>query len=175
MGSINYGTSDYITMGIEPESRWDYEHDPEIMDEMKAYAAEYNMTIDEAIDDCIQINAEADRANAECVFNKYSFHYYHITIESGYYEGFYFNIENNFPVAYEDYRERKEALAEIRDIEKMLIELAGNGVKSVYPGWGTTYHDYKTTLKHIKKATQEMRQEVRDTPTWRQYERRQAV
>lgn len=169
MGAINYGTSDYITMGIKPESTWDYEHDPAIMEEMKEYAEEYDCSIDEAIEQNIETNAEADYENAKFILNQHSFYYYHITLNPGYYEGFYIDIENNFPVALDSWEDRKDMLKEIREIESMLKELAGCGIVSCYPGWCTGYADYKQTLKDIKAACKEMREEARTIPTWRQY------
>ena len=83
-------------------------------------------------------------------------------------------MENNFPVFFDDYEEKKEALAEIREIEQYLKDNAGNGLVSVYPGWCTGYADYKQTLKDIRKAAKEMREDVKATPTYRTYIRETA-
>ena len=39
-----------------------------------------------------------------------------------------------------------------------------------YPGWCTGYEDYKGTCKVIVAAIKGMRDEVKITPTWTQYE-----
>lgn len=171
MGTINYGKSDYITLGINPIDAWDVEHDESLMEELRHEVKEYGGTIDSEIQSYIEQTAEADYENAEAIFEKYDFCYYHIELKSGYYEGFYLDIENNYGLYYDDYEEKREALKEIREIEKMLIELAGCGMVSVWPGWVTKYRTYEETLKDIKEAAKEMRQEVRSTPTWRQYEK----
>ena len=172
MGSINYGTSNYITLGIQPQNVYDLENDADFIEELREG---YNLTEDEdptsAIYDYISIVEDDDRANLKSILNKYDFYYFHIQIKSGYYEGFYLDIENNFPIFFEDYTEKQEAQKEITAIKSFLIESAENGLVSVWPGWCTTYHDHKTTLDHINKAIKEMREEVRNTPTWRQYEK----
>ena len=172
MGTINYGTSNYITLGAKPLSPCDLESDSGFIEELRD---NYNLTEDEdptsAIYDYINICEEADRENLDSTMKKYHFYYFHVAVKSGYYEGFYLDIENNFPIFFEDYTEKQEAQKEITAIKAFLTECAGNGLVSVWPGWCTTYHDYKTTLNHINKAVKEMREEVRTTPTWRQYEK----
>lgn len=42
------------------------------------------------------------------------------------------------------------------------------------PGWCTGYNDYKGTCKAIGTAIKAMRDEVKNTPTWTQYERESA-
>ena len=45
MGTVNYKTSDYITLGIEPLSAYDLERDPGFMEEITECAQEWNMDI----------------------------------------------------------------------------------------------------------------------------------
>lgn len=101
MGTINYGTSNYITIGIEPYDASDFEKDIDFMEELQNEVNEYGGTIEEAMSNYIQSCYEADHGNIEYLLNnKYDFHYFHIVIEWGYYEGFYIDIENNYPVCY---------------------------------------------------------------------------
>ena len=51
MGAINYFTSDYITMGIEPYSAYDVEKDQEFMREVQEQIKEYGGTVESWIDD----------------------------------------------------------------------------------------------------------------------------
>ena len=44
MGAVNYFTSDYITMGIEPYSAYDLENDPDFMDALRDEVNEYGGT-----------------------------------------------------------------------------------------------------------------------------------
>lgn len=172
MGAVNYYTSNYITLGIKPTDAWDLLHDADFM---QFCAEEYPEEEPEKIaEEQAQLYAEADRENAEEIMSKYSFYYWHVVFKSGYYEGFSLDIEANFPIFFDDCHERKEALQEIADLEKLMQELAGVGLVSCHPSWCTSYSDYKGTLQDIKKACREMRQETKATPTWRTYNRETA-
>lgn len=172
MGTINYGTSDYITLGIKPYDIDDFYNDDCFVREARAEVAEYGGTVDDDyIYQLINDYYDDDRTNAECIINKYNLHYYHIAIKPGYYEGLYLDIENNYSVAYDDYTDRREAQKELTQLKQCLIELAGCGYCEVWPGWCTHYMDYATTVKTIEKVIKAMRAEVKTIPTWRQYEK----
>lgn len=79
--------------------------------------------------------------------------------------------KSNFPIAFDNWEDRKAAQREITQIKKCLIELAGVGLVACFPGWCTGYLDYKGTMQRINEAIKEMREEVKATPPWRQYER----
>ena len=140
MGTINYNTSDYITMGfncrnIDYESGEDY--------------------IIEEIFDAIAANLR----------NEY-FYFFHVTINPGYYEGFYINIEKNFWF-YDNYIEKREALKEVTRIKEFLQQCARHyGLCAVSPGWSTRYYSDAETETKIKEAVKEMRDEIRTAPTW---------
>lgn len=169
MGAVNYSTSDYITMGIEPYSAYDLENDPAFMDALRDEINEYGGTIDEALESYIQTSYEADEMNIEFILEKYSFDYYHVTIKPGYYEGFILDIENNYPVAFDGWEDKRAAQREITRLKKCLFECAGVGMVECWPGWCTKYNDYKGTCKAIGAAIKVMRDEVNSTPTWTQY------
>ena len=141
MGTINYKTSDYITLGYNCNNI-DYE--------------------DEFINDLydqIKFRLEEER-----------FYFFHVTIEAGYYEGYSINIENNFSVCFDDYIDKRNALKEITQIKSFLIECVNDfECVAVYPGWCTGYANYNDTLKEIAAAVREMRQTVKQTPTYNQY------
>ena len=171
MGAVNYFTSDYITMGLRPYDSWEPENDSDFMEEMRRGCEEYGGTIENAIADYIQFSYENDFENIETELNKHNFHYYHITIKPGYYEGFTLDIENNFPVALDSWQDRRDANKEITEIKAFLIACAGLGLVQCSPGWCTRYNDYIGTIKAIKAAIKEMRDELRTIPTWAQYNR----
>lgn len=171
MGAVNYFTSDYITMGLRPYDLWELENDLDFMEEMRQECEEYGGTVESAIDNYIQSCYESDLANIECELNKHNFYYYHVTIKPGYYEGFTLDIENNFPVALDSWQDRRDANKEITEIKQFLIACAGLGLVQCSPGWCTGYNDYKGTLKAIKAAIKEMRDELRTIPTRAQYNR----
>ena len=142
MGTINYYTSDYLTLAINTND----------------YIEPYNY-----------YDYEADTENAAAILDQYDFYYYHVTTKPGYYEGVSINIENNFPVAYDDYTEKREVQKEITQLKKALYDLAGVGFALCFPGWCTTYGSYEDTKKAINEAIKEMRNEARQAPTWRTY------
>lgn len=122
-----------------------------------------------------EYNAE-DQAGAERMLEDLAgLTYYHVAVQPGYYEGFSIEIKNNYPVAYDSYEDRAEAQKEITQIKNMLFALADCGLCSVWPGWCTTYRSREETLEDIREAVKEMRQEVRSTPTWRQYDREEGA
>lgn len=170
MGAVNYHTSDYITLGLELYSRNIHETPPELIEELQAEVDEYGGTLEEVLDRYIHICYESDYENVNEKLKTNQFHYYHITIMSGYYEGFTLNIENNYPIAFDSWEERREANKEITQIKKFLIECAGLGLVECHPGWCTGYNDYSGTINTIKAAVKEMRAELKTIPTWRQYE-----
>ena len=169
VGAINYKTSEYITLGLKPYSAFDLEKDAEFMEEMQAQAEEYGNTVEEEVYSYIDRCYECDVMNVEYEFDKYAFYYFHVTMEPGYYEGFTINIESNFD--FDAWESKQEAQKEITQLKKMLIECAGLGLVSCYPGWCSGYDDYAGTIETIKAAVKEMREEVKHTPTWWQYER----
>ena len=149
MGTINYGTNNYITMGLNIDRLYDAEPDRDILDFI--------------IEDLY--------AAAEAVLDNYYFYYYHVVIKPGYYDGFYIDIEENFPVFYDDSREKAEANKELTQLKKCMFELLNAGLVAYYPGWATSYENATGTKKAIKKAVAEMRASIKYTPTWRQYAR----
>lgn len=57
------------------------------------------------------------------------------------------------------------------DMNKVQQNCAGLGLVQCSPGWCTGYNDYNGTIKAIKAAIKEMRDELRTIPTWAQYNR----
>lgn len=171
MGTINYKTSDYITLSIQP---YDFEDiKAGIIDDIKAGDYEgitADMVTDNMINDTIRDYYDTDVENAQGYIDKYNLYYFHVAIEPGYYEGLSIDIENNFPVFFDNYTEKKEAQKEITQLKQLLVDLAGVGFVQTFPGWCTGYNDYKQTLKGIKKAIKDIRSEVATTPTYRDYE-----
>lgn len=146
MGTINYNTSDYVTIGYDC-SGIDY-------DDM-----DYDFYISE------------DYETIKDILNQYFFYYFHVKIEPGYYEGFYIDIKYDFPLFY-DYTCRQEAQKEITTIKHALLQIVeSTNCCAVHPGWCMGYSDYKSTLSEIEKAVKEMRQDVKSTPTYRQYQK----
>lgn len=142
MGAVNYGTGDYITLGLNVERV------------KEPYTPGFYYSV------------------AQEILNEYGFVYFHVVVKPGYYDGFYIEIENNFPVAFDWYQEKQDAQKEITQVKKCLLELCRDAkAVEVFPGWCTGYSTEDETRDAIKKAVREMRDDVRKTPTWAQYNR----
>ncbi len=142
MGTINYKTSDYITLG---------------------YNTNYIYYDDEFHYD--DLNYEYDEIKS--LLDKEYFYYFHVTLKPGYYDGFTIDIENNFSYCFNDYQEKLQALKEVTQIKNFLLYIVNNfNISVVYPGWCTSYGDYKKTISEINRAAKEMKSEIKFTPTW---------
>lgn len=143
MGTINYKTSDFITIGYNCNNI-DYEEYEWCRETIEEY---YN--------------------TVSAILKEYSFYYFHVTVEPGYYEGFYIDMEYNFPYCFDDYTEKRAAQREITQIKKFLLECIENyECCAVSPGWCTGYADYKKTISRLDGAIKEMRETVKATPTY---------
>ena len=143
MGAINYFTSDYITIGYNLNN-FDYDE----IEWSQEIIREYFETLTELL-------------------KENYFYYWNVKIKPGYYEGFTIDIENNFPYCFDNYQEKKEALKEVTQIEKFLLECINDfECCSVYPGWCTGYADYKESIKDLNRAIKEMKEEVKNTCTY---------
>ena len=174
MGTINYFTSDYITLGVKPYDTDDYIKNNDFMNFIRE---EWNVNTEDenevlkAVNEHISADYAADMENAESILNEYNFYYFHVVLKPGYYEGFTLDIENNFGVAIDGWEDRREAQKEITQLKNCLLELAGVGLVVCSPGWCTGYKDYNETIKAIKEAIKEIREEYKAIPTWRQYQK----
>ena len=142
MGTINYKTSDYITLGYNT----------------------HNINYDDEFysDD---INFEYNGISA--LLKNEFFYYFNIKLEPGYYDGFIIDIENNFSYCFNDYNEKMQALKELTRIKNFLIYIVDNfNINVVYPGWCTSYGDYKKTIEEINAAIKEIKSEIKSAPTY---------
>lgn len=150
MGAINYGTSDFITIG---------------------YNCDFIDYDDEFYYDIVCDYYE----QAKYTLDKYTFNCFSVKLEPGYYEGFYIRIKFEF-LYFDDYYEKQQAQKEITLIKEFLLQCVNDfECCAVWPGWCTTYFNYKDSLKHINIAIKEMRDEIQHTPTARDYFKREAI
>lgn len=173
MGAINYDTSDYITIGLEPYDERDFRNDADFMAELEAEVKEYGGTVEEALTTYLQDCYEDDLTNIQALHDKFDFCFFHVAIKPGYYEGFYIDIENNYGLAYDCWQDKREAQKEITQIKEFLISCVNMGLCQCFPGWCTVYPDRAESLQGIDAAVREMRDEVRRTPTVAQMKRRE--
>lgn len=156
MGTINYGTSEYITLGYNCNAEYTFDDFGTGEDEQRQF--EISFLYDEVIEE----------------LDKFNFYFFNVAIKPGYYEGFYIDIENNFPVAFDCWQDKRYAQKEITQIKKFLLVCAKFGLVECFPGWCMAYSDYTDTIKAIGDAIKNMRYEVKCTPTYAQYEKASA-
>ena len=170
MGTVNYRTSKYITLSIEPYDIDDFAADKEIKESAKENGID---TSDENAlysfaQDVAQSYYENDELNAKYIINRYAMKDFNISIEPGYYEGLSINIEDNYECIFYDCKEKRETLKHVKKLRDCLVDLAGCGWVSTYPGWSTGYADYQQTLKDIDEAIEKVKDEIKKTPTYYQ-------
>lgn len=168
MGTVNYKTSKYITIGMQPLCAYDLEHDEQFMQEMQEQVNEYGGSIENAVSDYIEECAEEDLYIAENALNKYVFSFFDVRIVPGYYEGFSIQIDTVYNY-YDDWKEKREALKEATQLKKFLLECVGNGLVQCFPGWCTAYASPEKTRRAILEAVAEIKREIKAEKTFRQY------
>ena len=171
MGTVNYSTSEYITLGVKPYCAYDLERDADFMDEARERVEMYGGTLEDFIYQWIEYQYQADRANVKAILERYAFVYFHVSIEPGYYEGFTLDIEPNYGICYDTWKDKRAAQRELTRLQACLLECAGVGLVECWPGWCTGYASYTETCEGIRKAIKRMREGVRSTLTWSRYER----
>ena len=198
MGTINYGTSYHfleydkknplnpgrriwekdITIGLKPMSDFSDEEsgykewlerqkneDPDF-EESEFERSEYDQLLD-----------EEDKSNIEFILEHHKNlpDHYTISLENGYYEGFYLNIESDIPWVFDDSEERKEYLKDITCLKKVLLELLDTCLVVVYPGWCTGYADKKDSIKKVNEFIKNLRDEVKAVDTFAVYQKRKVT
>ena len=134
MGTINYKTSDYITLGFNCDNFYTNDSD--------------------SYYECDMLYEEAESMLDECEFE-----YFTLGLEKGYYEGFSVVIENNETVFC--YNDKKKAQKEITAIKELLTRLSDClGLVSCRPGWCTGYETVSETIKSIREAVKVMRNDI---------------
>lgn len=166
MGAINYKTSKYITLAIEPYDISDFTSDDVFMRELNNEVEEYGGTVDESIEAYINSLYEEDYSNAECELEKLNVQYFNVSIQNGYYDGFSIDIDPNFLDDFNSWEEKRDAQKEVTKIKEFLINCANMGFVACYPHWCTTYLSREETIKEIAEAVKEMRADIKKTPTW---------
>lgn len=170
MGTINYGTSKYITMCIKPYDADDIARDADFIEwcNENGYTSE-NDVLDMAYEE-INEYYSCDTANFECILKKYNFEFFAPSIEPGYYDGIYIELNPDFD--FYNYDDKRRAQKEVTQLKKFLVDIAGCGFVACFPFWCTTYYDYKKTLQEITNAIKEMRADIKKADTEYTYYKR---
>ena len=185
MGAINYGASyifvdtngkrlwnQDITIGLKPTSDYSDEESgfAEWLELQKEDDGEFEC-------DRSDYNGEQDdhiRENVEEFLEKAKMpEHYSISLESGYYEGFYLNIENDIPWVFDDSKEKQEYQKDITLLKSVLVNLVKNiGLTVVHPGWCMGYADQKDAIGELNEFIKNLRSEVNSIETYSVYNKR---
>lgn len=103
---------------------------------------------------------------------RYDFEHFRLQILPGRYSGFSINIKFNFPFFFTTRECKNAALKEVSNIKEFLYECANIELIAYCPMRDLYHPELNTeeTLKEIGRAIKEMRETVRETPTWNQYQ-----
>ena len=166
MGAINYKTSKFLTLGVNP-AFYDFETiKKDYLNNLDYYGMDADEITENFINDQIAFYYECDRENAENILNNYDFNIFSVGIEPGYYEGFSINIDFDW-LYFDDSNEKRDAQKELTKLKKCLIDLTnGAGLVVCFPGWCTGYLDYENTLNQINEAIKDAREYIRKIPTY---------
>ena len=148
MGTINYKTNKYITLALRTDFLYEDSEDIE--------------NFEEQCNDIVDLIYEETRF----MIKQYNFEYFDINIEAGYYEGFY--IDFDFKRDYiESWQERALLQKEITQLKKLFIELIDYELNVCFPGWVTTWLNYKQSKEAVNEAIKEIREAAKKFEIWR--------
>lgn len=141
MGTINYCTSEIVTLGYNTDyeiGEGYTEEDKEFQDEDSYYNAKF-------------VLENSDK----------NFDWFNLNIEGGYYEGYYLKLEKRYETKYLDEEDKEEIRDEINNLEKLLEELLDSTDLTVcHPWWCTTYLNNEESKKEVKKSMNKLRSEI---------------
>lgn len=159
MGTINYKTSEFLTVGLMP---FDFDEEKAALIEMGEEDTP-EPTDSEVFDYIFDIEAE-ERAEVEYHFKDLSFSIFDVKIEPGYYEGFSIDVRLDY-LYFDDNEEKEAAIKEAGMIRDLWLYAVNNtNCFEVWPGWVTTYKEYDETLESIEKAYKAMLEAVEKIP-----------
>lgn len=103
------------------------------------------------------------------LLENYNFNYFNVELNSGYYEGFYITIENpgyNYGV-FNNYIEKLEALKELTQLKKLLLDLIKNyDLVSYSPGWCSSYYTKDESISQLKDTIKKERENIKKELTY---------
>lgn len=185
MGTINYGSNNFVVLGIKPYDFNDVKEgyiqdlqdqaDQDLFSERGGYIDDNFVDLychetispddisDQEIYDQISEYYSCDYDNAEYELKKLNLNNFKVSIEPGYYDGLYIDIKYDNLFFY-DQEEKNDTIKEAESIKQFLINCAGMGFVSCIPFWSTTYKNYQDTLSDIESGYQNMLSVINETP-----------
>lgn len=175
MGTINYGTNKnfcslgYYAIGYYPsdEDIKDYRISMEMEDE-EEYSDDY---IKESIMDDQCYACEEDMEMVEnYLFKNHVYEYFNVSVEAGYYEGFYISIDTKYNY-FDSFEDKRKAQKELTILKNNLIKCIENqGIRVCYPGWCTSWEEtINDSIKELNNSVKAMRDVINNTLTESQF------
>lgn len=169
MGTINYKSGKFLTLGVKPYDENDFLNDPETCEELELDQLESEFEKLETVVEYINDLYQEDYTLYESIIKKYNFAHFEIGLEWGYYEGFCLPVNGVDYLYFDDSHEKKEALKEATLLKKMLLECVDYGLIRVSPGWCTGYSSREESIEAINNAIKEIKTKIQGIPTFKQY------
>lgn len=172
MGTINYGKSEYITMGFEnPVTAYELLNDSAWVESERRFLLDECDFEEDEIEDALETSAERDAnlyfeddiANISFVMRDLDLRYFEVSLEYGYYDGAYIDIDFGRDIW--DEEDKQAAIEEVEQIRAFLHECNGLGMRACYPHWVTHFDDFAETEKEIEKAYVAMRADIMEIGT----------
>lgn len=153
MGTVNYSTSQYVTVGYD--CRTEYARDDFWTDEQE------------------QRNFEIEflQEQTEKLLGRYDFSVFGVKICQGYYEGFSVDLDPDIPAYFDSWQDKRDAQKEVTAVKRFLLDCIDLGLVVVRPGWCTGYLSPEESRETVAAAVKRMRYDVQNTPTRRNYKR----
>lgn len=173
MGAINFKTNNILITLCKNETY--FINDSDIEEYKKEYEEINGAELTENEARNLYYNYISDLESEEFeeinkLLKTYNFEYYKIKLESGYYNGFQLLIDYEY-LYFDSYIEKKENQKELTKLKNLMIELINNyNMLSCWPGWCSSWHDKKETLKELKEAITAERGRINKTPYFKEYE-----
>lgn len=147
MGSINYGYNNHFN----------------------GFQLGYNLIDETLTDEENESMQEFLYYDIKELLENYNFNYFNVELNSGYYEGFYITIENpgyNYGV-FNNYIEKLEALKELTQLKKLLLDLIKNyDLVSYSPGWCSSYYTKDESILQLKDTIKKERENIKKEFTY---------
>lgn len=147
MGAINYGYNNHFN----------------------SFQLGYNLNDETLTDEEKESMQEFLYYDIKELLENYNFNYFNVELSSGYYDGFYITIENpgyNYGV-FNNYIEKLEALKELTQLKKLLLELIKNyDLVSYSPGWCMSYYTKGESILQLKDTIKKERENIKKEFTY---------
>lgn len=144
VGTVNYGTGEYITLAYQPVEDDSQENQEKFGD--------------------LYLNMKVDS-----IFNEYGdFEFLEVIRDNGYYEGFYVAINTGDLVGAGFYNKDQmlDAFLELERVRKLLVELLDAGLFVCHPGWCTGWLNYGESLNEINQCIAKISSDISITPVY---------